>query len=188
VVRWEANARGRLEEAALALYRERGFDATTVVEIAQRAGLSERTFFRHFADKREVLFSGSHELEGFLADRVGAAPDPVAPLDAVVHALDAAAPLFEERVERVHVRRAVIADNPVLQERELIKLAGLAAAVAGALRRRGVGEPAAGLAAEVGIAVFKVAFARWVERAGAASLSQCIHESADELALLTGRG
>jgi AcrR family transcriptional regulator len=187
VVRWEANARGRLEEAALALYRERGFDATTVVEIAQRAGLSERTFFRHFADKREVLFSGSQELAQLLADRVAAAPAGTAPLDAVLGALDAAAPVFEELGDRVRVRHAVIAAHPVLRERELIKLAGLATAVAAALRGRGVGEPAAALAAEVGVAVFKVAFARWIDRAGAATLAQSLHEAAAELPHLTGR-
>ena len=187
MVRWEANARGRLEEAALALYRERGFDATTVVEIAQRAGLSERTFFRHFADKREVLFSGAHELERLLADGVAAAPTGTAPLDAVVRALDAAAPLFEELGDRVHVRQAVIAANPVLRERELIKLAALATAIAAALRERGVEAPAADLAAEVGVALFKVAFARWIDRVGSATLSQCLQESAAELTHLAHR-
>ena len=73
--RWEPNARGRLEQAAMELYLERGFDQTTVAEIAERAGLTERTFFRHFADKREVLFAGAGALQELLVSAVAGAPD-----------------------------------------------------------------------------------------------------------------
>src|SRR5215470_5853465 len=110
VSRWEPNARSRLEQAALRLYVERGFEQTTVAEIAREAGLTERTFFRHFADKREVLFSGTARLE--------------------------------ERRELARLRQTVIVSHPELRERELLKLASLATTMAGALRRRGVAEPA----------------------------------------------
>jgi AcrR family transcriptional regulator len=99
MTRWEPNGRGRLELAALALYGERGFENTTVAEIAARAGLTERTFFRHFADKREVLFSGADALQELLVSNVAAAPESVAPLDAVGAALEAAGALLEQRRE-----------------------------------------------------------------------------------------
>src|SRR5450755_2461262 len=97
--RWEPNARGRLEQAALELYGERGFELTTVAEIAERAGLTERTFFRHFADKREVLFSGAGSLQELLVTTLAAAPDSIAPIDAVGAALEAAGTLLQERRE-----------------------------------------------------------------------------------------
>ena len=158
MVRWEPNARGRLEQAALELYVERGFDQTTVAEIARRAGLTERTFFRHFADKREVLFDGAGQLQELLVNAVADAPDSVAPIDAVAAALQAAGSIFDERRPLVRQRQTVIAANPELQERELIKLAALSAAIADTLRKRGVKDPAASLTAEAGIAVFKIGF------------------------------
>jgi AcrR family transcriptional regulator len=183
--RWEPDARGRLEQAALALYGERGFEQTTVAEIAKRAGLTERTFFRYFADKREVLFWGAATLQDFLVSTVASAPDAAAPIDAVAAALEAAGALFQERRESVLQRQAVIVANAELRERELIKLASLASALAGALRRRGVAEPAASLAAEAGIAVFRIAFERWISEASQADLPQVIRESLDELKAVT---
>src|SRR5438094_9382080 len=109
--RWEPNARGRLERAALELYVERGFEQTTVAEIAQRAGLTERTFFRYFADKREVLFAGAGALEEFLVRAVAQAPDSATPLGAIAGALEAAAPLLQERGDYPRRRQAVIAAN-----------------------------------------------------------------------------
>jgi AcrR family transcriptional regulator len=161
--RWEPDAVGRLQEAALELYGERGFESTAVADIAERAGLTERTFFRYFADKREVLFFGSGSLLELFEDTVANAPESLAPIDAVGAALQAAAGFFEGRREHARRRQGVIAANPSLQERELIKLAALAAAVAGALRGRGVGDPAALLAAEAGITVFRIAFDIWVD-------------------------
>ena len=139
--RWEPNARGRLEQAAMELYIERGFEPTTVAEIARRAGLTERTFFRHFSDKREVLFAGAAALQDFLVTALAAAPDSAAPLDAVAAALEATGDLFEERRDYALQRQAVIAANAELRERELIKLASLASAMAGVLRQRGVARP-----------------------------------------------
>jgi AcrR family transcriptional regulator len=183
--RWEPNARGRLEQAALELYVERGYEQTTVAEIAERAGLTERTFFRHFADKREVLFAGAGALQELLVTAVAGAPDAVAPLEAVAAALEAAGALLQERREYSRRRQSVIDANPALQERELIKLAALASALAGALRRRGVTGPAASLTAEAGIAVFKIAFERWISGTGEADLPQLIRESMDELKAVT---
>jgi AcrR family transcriptional regulator len=175
--RWEPNARGRLAQAAMELFAEQGLEQTTVAQIAVRAGLTERTFFRHFADKREVLFYGSETAQDLLAAAVAAAPAGATPIEAVSAALQAVAGMFQENPERVRARDAVIAAHPELQERELIKLAGMA----GAVRERGVGEPVAGLTAETGIAVFKVAYTRWVGDPGRPDLPLIIRESLAEL-------
>jgi AcrR family transcriptional regulator len=185
VGRWEPNARGRLERAALELYGERGFEQTTVAEIASRAGLTERTFFRHFADKREVLFWGQGTLRELLVSTVAGAPDSAAPIDAVAAALEAAGALLQERREHSLRRQAVIAANEELRERELIKLASLASALADALRRRGVTDSAARLAAEAGIAVFRIAFERWLNESSQRDLPRLIRESLDELKAVT---
>jgi AcrR family transcriptional regulator len=185
VGRWEPNARGRLEQAALELYGERGFEQTTVAEIAERAGLTERTFFRHFADKREVLFSGAGSLQELLVNIVASAPDIAAPIDAVAAAIEAAGALLQERREYSLRRQSVIAANTELQERELIKLATLASALADTLRQRGVTEPAASLTAESGITVFKVAFERWINVNNRRDLPELIRESLDELKAVT---
>ncbi|MEU1438230.1 helix-turn-helix domain-containing protein [Streptomyces sp. NPDC005786] len=186
--RWEPNARGRLEQAAMELYGERGYEQTTVTEIAARAGLTERTFFRHYADKREVLFAGSASLQGLLVDTLTGAPATASPIDAVATALDAAAAVFDERREQSRRRQKVISANAELRERELIKLASLAAALAESLRARGVAEPAASLAAEAGIAVFKVAFERWIAGADDRAMGAYIHESLDGLKAVTAGG
>jgi AcrR family transcriptional regulator len=183
--RWEPNARGRLERAALELYLERGFDQTTVAQIAARAGLTERTFFRHFADKREVLFAGAVGLQEFLVRTLASTPDSAAPIDAVAAAFEAAGALLQERRDYAWQRQAVIAANAELQERELIKLAALASAMTDTLRQRGVTDPAASLAAEAGIAVFKIAFERWAGGTSQADLPQVIRESLDELKAVT---
>jgi len=186
--RWAPGARGRLEQAAMELFAERGFEDTTVAEIAVRAGLTERSFFRHFADKREVLFSGAAALQQFLVDHVELAPVSLQPLDAITAALCAAADeFFEERREGARWRQAIIDAHAELQERELIKRAGLAAALAGTLRGRGISQAAAGLAAETGIAVFKIAFEQWVRGAGERSLAEHIAASVKELRNLAGR-
>ncbi len=185
MVRWEPNARGRLEKAALELYVERGFDQTTVAEIARRAGLTERTFFRHFADKREVLFDGAGQLQELLVNAVADAPDSAAPIAAVAAALQATGAIFDQRRALARQRQTVIAANTELQERELIKLATLSAAIAGTLRERGVKDPAASLTAEAGIAVFKIAFERWITDPGQQDFGYFVRESLDELKAVT---
>jgi len=182
--RWEPNARGRLEQAAMELYLERGFEQTTVEEIAKRAGLTERTFFRHFADKREVLFWGQGALQELIVGALASAPDSAAPIDAVAAALQAAGAVLQERRDGARQRQIVIAANAELQERELIKLASLAAAMADVLRRRGVPDSAASLTAEAGIAVFRIAFERWTSDTSQ-DLPQFIRESLDELKAVT---
>jgi len=183
--RWEPNARGRLMQAAFALYGERGFEQTTVAEIAERAGLTERTFFRHFADKREVLFAGADALQELLVSTVAKAPGSLAPIDAAAAGLEAAGALIQEGGELARQRQAIIAVSVELQERELIKLASLASALAKALRRRGVEDPVASLTAEAGIAVFKVAFERYVGETDQRDLPRLIRESLDELKAVT---
>jgi len=183
--RWEPNARERLAQAALDLYAERGFEQTTVAEIARRAGLTERTFFRHYADKREVLFAGGAELQAVMVRGVLDAPDSAAPIEAVAAGLQAGAEMLEDRREFAGRRAAVIAASAELQERELIKMSTLAAALADALRGRGVAEPTASLTAQAGIAVFHVAFARWIEEGTERPLRLVIRESLDELKAVT---
>ena len=182
--RWEPNARGRLRLAALELFAERGFEQTTVAGIAQRAGLTERTFFRHFSDKREVLFAGSEELQEAFVGAVAAAPESAAPIDAMAAGLDAVADFLPPR-EYARQRQAVITANAALLERELIKMATLATALAGALRGRGVPEPAASLTAEAGTAIFRIAFQRWVSEDNQRDLRPLLQESLGELKAVT---
>jgi AcrR family transcriptional regulator len=179
--RWEPDAHGRLVEAALELYSERGFEGTTVAEIAKKAGLTERTFFRHFADKREVLFRGAELLEQQLVREVENAPDSLAPIDAIGRALEAVAADFPVRSEHARRRQEIIAATPELQERERIKLASLATALAGALRRRGVKDSAADLAAEMGVAVFRISFERWAHEKKSSTLLQVVRDLLAEL-------
>src|SRR4051794_15912509 len=158
MARWEPNAEGRLREAAMELFSERGYEQTTVADIAERAGLTSRTFFRYFADRREVLFVSAEAFERPLVDALEAAPADAPPMAAIAAALNAFAELVGGDRERSRARQAVIDSSAELRERELIKLASLAAALADALRRRGVPELQADLAAETGIAVLRVAF------------------------------
>jgi AcrR family transcriptional regulator len=179
MARWEPNAAERLREAALELFEERGYEQTTVAEIAARAGLTERTFFRHFADKREVLFRGSEALRDTLVAAVDEAPADASALQAVSAAVEAAGGGFVR--EFAGRRQAVILANPELQERELMKLASLTDALADALRRRGVSDAVARLAGETGMAVFRITFERWVDDAQERSWSEHLHEALAEL-------
>ena len=180
--RWEPDSRGRLQEAALALYSERGFDQTTAAEIAARAGVTERTFFRHFADKREVLFGGSELLREQIVSGVAGAPAGHTPLEAVACGLDAgAAMLGEARRDLSAQRQAVISANPELRERELAKLADYAAAVAATLRQRGAGKLQATLAAEAGMSVLRVAIERWANSEDDQSLPDVMKAALAEL-------
>jgi AcrR family transcriptional regulator len=183
--RWEPDASGRLRLAAMELYVERGFDQTTVAEIADRAGLTARTFFRYFADKREVLFGGSEALQDAMVEALDRAPADATPMQAVTAALDASAEMLGSRHDFSRQRHAVIAAHAELRERELIKMASLATALSEGLRRRGVIEPDASLAAEAGIAVMRVAFARWVTDPVDRDLAQVIHESLGHLSTVT---
>lgn len=182
MTRWKPDARGRLLEAALALYREKGFDATTVAEIAERAGLTERTFFRYYTDKREVLFWGGHRLEAMMLDVLAKAPPSTGPMAAIGLAITTAAELAPWKHEASRERHAVIYAHAALHERELLKLASLGAALAKGLHARGVAEPDASLAAEAGIAVFRISFERWIT---APKPKPILHYMQEGLATLT---
>jgi AcrR family transcriptional regulator len=186
--RWQPDARARLQEAALALYGERGYDKTTVAEIAERAGLTKRTFFRYFADKREVLFWGSDLLEQQMVAAIEGAPASASALDMIGAALDAAAVRFEEVREFAGLRHRIIVSSPELQERELIKGASLAAAMARALRARGVGDPAATLAAHTGATVMHVAFVQWVDDPNRTPYQRIARDALAQLSEITATG
>ena len=179
--RWEPDARVRLQQAALALYHEQGFDATTVEQIAERAGLTKRTFFRHFSDKREVLFAGGEDLEVMFVRAVRSAPPSVGALDAVALGLEALAAKFDAQGEPAIRLFRIVRASPELWERQLIKFASMAQAVARALRARGVGDPAAILAAESGITALRVASDRWIRNTRKKALRDLIGEALSEL-------
>lgn len=186
--RWEPDTRGRLEQAALELYGERGFEPTTVAEIAARAGLTERTFFRHFADKREVLFGGTEFLQNLIVNAVADAPTEATPIEAVAAGLEAAGEGFGTRVTQSRRRQAIIDVNAELQARELNKLAALASAIESVLHRRGVPASTARLTAEAGIVVFRTAFERWIRATDDPDWLHLIRESLDALrAVLSGK-
>ncbi|GGJ35814.1 TetR/AcrR family transcriptional regulator [Deinococcus roseus] len=181
MARWGSNARGRLEEAAMELYLERGFEQTTVAEIAAKAGLTERTFFRHFADKREVLFGGSPVLQEVIVKTVLEAPEGTSPLEMVMAGLEAAGIFFQERRDRSKLRQTIIDAHPELQARELSKMAVLSAATAGALKQRGLADPLATLTAETGILVFKMAFERWIREHDPHVWTQLVRDTLSDL-------
>ncbi|MCF0095349.1 hypothetical protein B0E54_04208 [Micromonospora sp. MH99] len=184
MARWQPDARGRLEAAAFELFRERGFEQTTVADIAGRAGLDKRTFYRLFGDKREALFSGSAHLEEVLAKTV--AETDAGPFEVVIAAFRRVAEeIFADRLELVRARQAIIESSPELQERELRKTGSLVAAVTAALRAKGLDESTATLATESGATVFRVAYARWVAPGGDVPLTDLIAEVATELRAIT---
>jgi AcrR family transcriptional regulator len=186
MVRWEPGARERLQAAALELFATRGFEQTTAAEIAQAVGLTERTFFRNFSDKREVLFHGQERFLQAFVDGVNEAPADASAFELIAAALQSAALFFpDERRPYSRTRQTVIEQNPALQERELHKLAGLASTVAAALRARGIAEPAATLAAQSAGTVFGVAFAQWIGEGESRSLPDITSNVLRELRNLT---
>ena len=162
--RWEPGARERLVVAAVDLFTEQGYDATTVAQIAERAGVTKSTFFRHFPDKRELLVAGQETLSRLLAEGIAEAPDNASPLEAVAAGLERAAsamgPMNRELAPRL---KAAVAASAELQERDALKTVSLAAAMTTALLARGVPDPTAALASELGILAFKRGFAQWSE-------------------------
>ena len=164
MVRWEPGARERLVVAAVDLFFEQGYDATTVAQIADRAGLTKSTFFRHFPDKRELLVAGQETLSRLLVEGIAAAPLNATPLAAVANGLKRASSEMGPMNRRLGPRlRAAVAASAELQERDALKSVGLAAAMSGALIARGVPAPTAHLAAELGVLAFKQGYAKWSE-------------------------
>jgi AcrR family transcriptional regulator len=183
MVRWQPGTRERLQATALQLFADHGFDDTTVAEIAAAAEVTERTFFRHFADKREVLFAGQDDFLGRFTGPVEAAPAGTPPFDLVRLALDAAGGFFpEERRSWSRARQRVIDANPALGERELAKLAGLATRLGEVFRARGVPEPAATIAAQTAGTVFHLSFAQWIADDEDRTFPELVHERLDALA------
>ncbi|MEU7139695.1 helix-turn-helix domain-containing protein [Nocardia sp. NPDC046473] len=162
MARWQPNASQRLVVAALELFEEQGYENTTVIGIAERAGLTKSTFFRHFPDKREVLFGGG-TMTGLVVDGIAAAPAEAGPVDAVAHALTVIGheAFTPDRREFSARRRAVLAAHPELREREALKGLALTAAMVEALERRGVPALTARVAAELGALAWKLAYERW---------------------------
>ncbi|MEV7602420.1 helix-turn-helix domain-containing protein [Kitasatospora sp. NPDC089797] len=164
--RWKPDARQRLVVAALGLFAEQGYDETTVAQIAERAQLTRSTFFRHFADKREILTAGQNALCRLLVEGIEAAPAGATPLTAVASGLERASggmTAFNRSVGPL--LRSAVEANEELRSREAMKSAGLAAAIVDALGSRGVAEPAARVAAELGVLAFRLGYARWVDPA-----------------------
>jgi AcrR family transcriptional regulator len=188
MARWEPGTPERLQQAALDLFATHGYEQTTAAEIAQSVGLTERTFFRHFSDKREVLFYGQDVFVQAFLDGLDAAAPEASPIEIVAGALRSAASLFpDERRAHSRIRQSVIEHNPALRERESHKLANLATVIADRLRARGVGEPAATLAAESATTVFGIAFAQWIREGEQRSLADIASDVLRELLALTGQ-
>ncbi|RFA17169.1 TetR family transcriptional regulator [Subtercola boreus] len=183
--RWKPGAEGRLMLSAMELYVERGFEQTTAAEIAERAGVTERTFFRYFADKREVLFGGASELQRIVLEAIEAAPTDESPVDAVFAGMFAGAERIGGNREWSCQRAALLAANPSLMERELLKLSALGEAAAGALRLRGVAALPARLAAHTGVSVFSIGFDTWVGDDPPGDFAECIRVALAELRELT---
>jgi AcrR family transcriptional regulator len=169
--RWEHGSEERLKKAAIELFEEQGFENTSVIEISKRARVTTRTFFRYFSDKREVLFAGSDELRAVLVEKILQAPDVEEPLQVVIGVLSEFDwESFGSRKSQ-RQRQAVIAANPELLERDLIKNHGIAVGFIDALRQRGVDADTARLAAHVGIQLFIMAYVHWLEAGAKADLA-----------------
>ncbi|MFF3255679.1 TetR/AcrR family transcriptional regulator [Actinacidiphila glaucinigra] len=182
--RWEPGSRERLRSAAIELFSEKGFEQTTVEEIADRAGVTKRTFFRHFADKREVPFADTTQLEQSIADAVTRAPARLPPLEAIAVALTTLDWEVIGTREAQRHRQLVIADSPELTERELVKYNGFAAAFADGLGRRGVEADTGILAAQAGLAVFRTAYRRWLDEADHQDIAALVRAALAELRAL----
>jgi len=178
--RWDPDAGGRLQQAALELYLERGYSDVTVAEIAESVGLTKRTFFRYFADKREVLFAGAQEFQAGVLTAVSEAAEDVAPIDVVVTALAGSGAQLAQYGQSARGRRDLIASSADLQERELIKMASLTKAVTEALRHRGADPLQASLTAQAGVAAFTTAYDRWIDQDGATDFPTLVHQCLDE--------
>lgn len=182
--RWEPGARERLVVAAVDLFTEQGYDATTVAQIAERAGVTKSTFFRHFPDKRELLVAGQETLSRLLAEGIAEAPERATPLEAVADGLERASaamgPMNRELAPRL---KAAVAASAELQERDALKSVGLAAAMTEALIARGVPDPTAALASELGVLAFKRGFAEWTdgERDASDELARHVLSALNEL-------
>ena len=180
--RWEPGARERLVVAAVDLFTEQGYDATTVAQIAERAGVTKSTFFRHFPDKRELLVAGQETLSRLLTEGITEAPADASPLEAVATGLERASTAMSQMSRELGPRlKAAVAASTELQERDALKSVSLAAAMTTALIARGVPDPTAALASALGVLAFKRGYAEWSEGDHDGDLAQCILPALDEL-------
>ncbi len=165
MVRRIENAPERFGKVAIAMFRTRGYAETTVAQIAAEAGLTERTFYRYFADKAEVLFWRAGELQAEIVQAIAQARQPT-PLQRVTGAMEAAGSFFDGDRVNVITRQKIIAAHDDFQERELMKMRSLAMAISAALKDQDVPEPSARMAAEAAVVIWRVAIDRWcVDRA-----------------------
>ncbi len=185
--RWQPGARERLERAALELFLERGFTETTVPQITARAGLTTRTFFRYFADKREVLFTGEELVPERVAHLMAQAPPSLGPMELITEILTSSAAEILERRDLDYVlrRRAAIDAEPALRERELRKFSLLSEALEQGFRDRGVDDLTARLAAEVAVSTFRTAVTRWLDQHGDPDLPAMINQTLSAMRRLT---
>lgn len=180
--RWEPNARGRLERAALDLFLERGFDEVTVPQITAEAGLTTRTFFRHFADKREVLFADADAMPAMAAQLVRRSPPELGPIAVISQGLPQLSSVaFEGRFAELVKRKAIVDGNDALRERELRKMEKLVDAIAAAFRERGTDPFTAAIIAEISVGVVKTAMRRWFDSEGAEPLAGLMSDSIEHL-------
>ena len=181
--RWDAQAEERLRTAGLELFLELGYENVTVAQIAERAGLTRRTFSRYFTDKRDVLFAGSERLPGLLADALSQADPELPPFEALLGALADVGAMLGARVgSDAAQRRDVIARSPELQERGRTKFAAVADALATELVLRGSDPSSATLLADVAVAIFRTGFGRWVDNPDDGDLAARLQEAGVELA------
>ncbi|WNV85911.1 helix-turn-helix domain-containing protein [Umezawaea sp. Da 62-37] len=175
--RWEPDARDRLKRAAVDLFVEQGFAETTVPQITARAGLTTRTFFRHFADKREVLFVGEEEFPAMVAGLMADAPAELGPMAVILHGLQTVSEsVFEGQQDYLRTRRSVIRMDEGLRERELWKMSALSESIRKGFLERGVDELTATLAAQAGVAAFTVGIARWLDQ-DTATLAEIVRDT-----------
>lgn len=187
--RWQPDARLRLERAAWELFREQGFAETTVPQITARAGLTTRTFFRHFADKREVLFAGEEAFPALVERLMAEAPADWGPMTVIASGLEPfAGAVFEGRLDELRLRRMVIQADEGLRERELRKRSALSEAIRRGFIRRGTDELTATLAAELAVLVFSVGLARWLDQGGRPGLGEVVTETFHALRGLASTG
>lgn len=186
MARWQPDAQERLQHAAMTLFLERGYDEVTVAEIADRAGLTRRTYFNYFADKREVLFSGAATFEREIIDAVLAAPAAVSSVDVVMGALGTVGAALTAWGEPVRQRQRVVESATELRERELIKMDALVTALADALHQRGVERLTATLVAQVGVAVYRTAFQQWAESSGPRDLAPIMDDAIQRIRAAVG--
>ncbi|WLQ32053.1 helix-turn-helix domain containing protein [Streptomyces castrisilvae] len=181
MARWDPGTQERLKKAALELFQEHGYEGVTVTQIAERAGITRRSYFRYFPDKREVLFAGSEQLPVAVSDALLDTAEAAAPLAAALDALSRVGSRLVAHVDQAAERRAVIDSSAELRERERTKLATLTMAIRDGLTRRGVPPDRAGLVAQIAVVAFQSAFGQWIDARGQRDFPSCLRTATTAL-------